>query len=234
MNDVDILICVNAQGALPMRTRCWQSLDVDAMLQRLRERGKRASVMHVREVFNATAPASAGQLLFSATSPFPRHRAGFEAALAAFRERGGQTLPEPLHYLCYENKLLAASIAAARGCRRPNCAIVHTERDIDAAMAVCGAPAVWKLADGCGSHNVKLVRTVAEGRKLARRWLSEPDWGPKAPPSLYRRLRNKVFGSYGGRGAGAILVEQLLVSPGYDWKVLVWNDKANALRRFNR
>jgi glutathione synthase/RimK-type ligase-like ATP-grasp enzyme len=212
----------------------WESFDVEKIAAAVKQRGYPVRIVGVSDLWRLKAAELRGAVVYAATSMFGQYRVAFEAVVHRAEQLGAITLPRWEHYLSYENKVFAASIAESKEVRMPAHCLVSSLTEVNEAMRYCGVPNVWKLPYGCASRNVRLVQDDKQANRLARRWLGSPVWGNGANPSVASRICNRFFGFYSGRGSGTILVESLVSSPGYDWKVLVWNEKANALKRINR
>lgn len=230
----NLILCRNSRGGIPQKSRCWLSLDTETIARKASDSGLAVHRVTPPELCRLNTAMFPESVVFSATSCFPSYRAGFAAALQWAEGNGARLVPELVHYQAYEDKVLGALHAAARGCRMPPFYLVQSRADIAAALTHCGCPCVWKLPQGAGSRWVRIVRDIRDAQRLARKWLRSPEWGNDRPASPPSRLWNKLFGYYPGWGCGTILCQAYIPSPGYDWKVLIWNEKATALRRGNR
>jgi glutathione synthase/RimK-type ligase-like ATP-grasp enzyme len=154
----------------------------------------------------------------------------------------------------YDDKVRQYLVMRAQGFPMTECNVFWDQAEALAWMETAELPTVFKLRNGAGSHNVVLVKSRGQGRRLIRRMFGRGisqgrfyDWGNIRFQhfSLLRELRH-LAGNAWRRSQGIdpspqwkrqknyVLFQKYLPGNAFDTRVTVIGGRAFAFRRMNR
>ncbi|WP_143306084.1 ATP-grasp domain-containing protein [Chitinophaga vietnamensis] len=170
---------------------------------------------------------------------------------------GKKVFPDSRTCWHFDDKVGQKYLAEALGAPLVPSFVFYDRREALQWIDTATFPKVFKLRGGAGSSNVKLVRSAAAARKLARKafgrgfaahdrfnrfkdavWRLKRDKSAAAVLGLFkgigRILMPTAYEKMHGREKGYLYFQEFMKANDYDTRIIAINGKAFAIRRYNR
>lgn len=225
----------NYSGKIPQKLHETVSLDIERLSASLREAFSEVKVILLDDLANALASNTVeveSVVFFFCSSQIEQYKSAiFDVAFEVYR-RGGILVPGIDSYLAHENKYFQEMYKSRVGIATPCAKLLSTSSSDDK----CCFPAVVKPYSGFGSQGVQLVQSNSELKRAIHNNMSSYFFEKFNVREIFKRII-KYFAKFPNeypRKVGRVVVQDFIPNLKYDWKVLVFGDRAFALKRFTR
>jgi glutathione synthase/RimK-type ligase-like ATP-grasp enzyme len=175
--------------------------------------------------------------------------------LTALEDSGKIVFPDHNTGWHFDDKVAQKYIFESLDIDTPKNYVFYSQNELKRFAENCSYPIVWKLKGGSGSRNVKLINSsnelLAKGRKMFGTGIREydPVGGLKEALRRYKMGRMKIidivkavthffypvkFERMSGKAWGYMYLQEFIPNNNSDFRVIVINDKAFAIKRHTR
>ncbi|WP_217519051.1 ATP-grasp domain-containing protein [Vibrio metschnikovii] len=235
MSNKIIYLVTNYSGKIPQKLHETVSLDIDKLSEGLQHAFPEARVISLDDLANALVSNTIdveSVVFFFCSSQIEQYKiAVFDVAFEVYR-RGGILVPGIDSYLAHENKYFQEMYKSRAGIATPSAKLLSTSNS-DSTFSL---PAVIKPYSGFGSQGVQLAKSKSEFKSVIHSNMSNYVFEKFNVREIAKRII-KYFVKFPNeypKKVGRVVIQGFIPNLKHDWKVLVFGDRAFALKRFTR
>lgn len=221
-------------GKIPQKLHETESLDI-VNLSSLLKPHYQVEVVSIDEISNALASNAIdveSNFFFFCSSQIEQYKNAIFDVVFEVHRRGGILVPEIDFYLAHENKYFQEMHKARARIKTPRSRLISTSMT----STDFSSPVVVKPYSGFGSQGVKLATSSKELENSIRKNMSRyiiEKLDIREILKRYIKRSIKYPNEYPDK-VGRVILQDFIPELKHDWKVLVFGDKAFALKRFTR
>ncbi|HGS5145939.1 TPA: RimK family alpha-L-glutamate ligase [Vibrio parahaemolyticus] len=235
MSNKIIYLVTNYSGKIPQKLHETVTLDIERLSEILENSFFEARVISLDDLANELTSSKIdveSVLFFFCSSQIEQYKnAVFDVAFEVYR-RGGILVPSIDSYLAHENKYFQEMYKSRVGVATPCAKLLSTSNsDITSTL-----PAVIKPYSGFGSQGVQLAKSKSELKSGIHNNMSNYVLEKFNIREIAKRTI-KYFVKFPNeypKKVGRVVIQDFIPNLKHDWKVLVFGDRAFALKRFTR
>lgn len=227
-----VLIVTDYRGYIPQLLSDTESLDIGEFESALRDYGWNCTVTKYASL-DFQADEYDGSYVLYASSQAPAYKRYIEDNLQALRAAGAQLVPDFSLFLAHEDKLMQSLLLEGTDLNYPSTHRVGTFEEGQELMNELPYPVVGKPARGFASDQIKQINNSQEGESFLKEHLKR-DYDFQKGGTLKQLYRKVRYGERYSQGVGRVIFQEKLENVDHDWKILVFNETAFALKRYTK